>query len=217
MTTLRRLLAAALVLTAIGCGGDDKTADTTTTADATTTTEAPTTTASTGECHAGDADPTELESLMVSDVAGFEQQTDDVGDTGPSDLAKAISDDGEDDAEQFLTDGGFRRGYQRLWSNDADEQVLVFLYEFCDSAGAAAYGQRGTDLVAASGLEVVPFETGGVGTGFTVDNQSLIVAFVVAPSDATLVQALAYAASGTDVTVLRQRAIDLATAQLALV
>jgi hypothetical protein len=210
MTTVRRLLAAALLLTAFGCSGDDnKTAETTTTAEATTTT------ASIGECQAGDADPAELEALMVSDVAGFEQQTDDVGDTGPSDLAKAISDDGEDDAEQVLTDLGFRRGYQRLWSNEADEEIVVFLYEFCDAAGAAAYGTRGSGLLTASGLAVTPFETGGVGTGVTIDNESLALAFVVASADAQLVEAIAFAASGSDLAVIQQRAIDAATAQLA--
>jgi hypothetical protein len=138
-----------------------------------------------------------------------------VGDTGPSDLAKAISDDGEADAEQFLTDGRFRRGYQRLWSNAADERVVVFVYEFCDVAGATGYGERGAQLIAASGREVDPFATDGVGSGFTIESDNLVAAFVVVPADARLVEVIAYAASGSDRAIVQRRAIDLASAQLA--
>lgn len=215
MTTSGRLLAAVLVLTMLGCGGgggDDNAATTTTS----TTASDPTTTAATGECAAGDADPAELEKLIVDDVAGFQKESDDVGDTGPSSLAKAISDDGEADAERALTDGRFRRGYQRLWSNEANDTIVLFLYEFCDGAGATAYGKRGSDLLAAaSGMEVTPFAAEGVGSGVALSTDTIEAAFVVAPSGANLVEAISYAATGTDPAAVRQRAIDLASAQLA--
>jgi hypothetical protein len=92
---------------------------------------------------------------------------------------------------------------------------VVFLYEFCNAAGAAAYGTRGSELIAASGLTVVPFDTAGVGSGFAIQNDTLVAAFVVAPADTSLVEAIAYAAVGTDPAVVQQRAIDTAAAQLA--
>ena len=57
-----------------------------------------------------------LEALVISSVpVGFVAQPDAVGDTGPSDLAKAARDDGQPDALQALRAEGFVRGYQRLW------------------------------------------------------------------------------------------------------
>jgi hypothetical protein len=86
-----------------------------------------------------------LEALLVSQVpAGYEVQPDDVGDTGPSDLAKAIRDDGRPGAARALKSEGFVRGYQRLWMNDADDQIIAFIYQFATSSGARAEYDRNT-------------------------------------------------------------------------
>jgi hypothetical protein len=78
----------------------------------------------------------DLEALLITDPpAGFEQQDDDVGDTGPSDLAKAVRDDGSPGARSTLTSEGFVRGYQRLWETQDGAQIVVFLYQFATVAG----------------------------------------------------------------------------------
>ena len=85
-------------------------------------------------------DPSELEPLLVTEVApGYAVQPDHVGDTGPSDLEKAVRDQGGTEADRaFLVDHGYRRGYQRLWTDDDANPVVVFLYEFDDEEGATA-------------------------------------------------------------------------------
>lgn len=115
---------------------------------ATTRVTTSTSTAATSDSADGLAD------LLLADVPdGFVQQPDDVGDTGPSDLTKAARDDGGPDAEQVLRDAGFRRGYQRLWmDDDQTSQIVVFLYEFDDAAGAAAYAQDGLETFASNGF-----------------------------------------------------------------
>jgi hypothetical protein len=81
----------------------------------------------------------ELEALLVATVpGGFVLQPDDVGDTGPSDLAKAVRDDPAPETEQALQDEGFVRGYQRLWIGPADAEIIVFVYQFATPAGAEA-------------------------------------------------------------------------------
>lgn len=85
----------------------------------------------------------ELEARLVTVVpAGFEQQDDSVGDTGPSDLAKAVRDDDDPRAEQVLRSEGFVRGYQRLWIGPDDAEIIVFLYEFQTATGANADYER---------------------------------------------------------------------------
>ena len=187
-------------------GGDAADASTSTTAEETATT-----------CEADDADATELEALLADTVPdGFEQQADDVGDTGPSDLAKAVRDDGMEDASQALTELGFRRGYQRLWMNEADEQLIAFLYEFCDEEGASAAAQRTADLlVATGGFE--PLETSVDGaSGFVQEGSQGTVVTVTAPSGAYAVQAVAFSPTATaTVEELTARAEALLDGQLA--
>jgi len=82
--------------------------------------------------------------LLVKAVpAGYTRQPDSVGDTGPSDLAKAIRDDAAPGAQVALTQDGFLHGYQRLWSTtDKQHDLVVILYHFRTAAGATAYIQR---------------------------------------------------------------------------
>ncbi|MGD9795031.1 MAG: hypothetical protein AB7V43_16290 [Acidimicrobiia bacterium] len=74
-----------------------------------------------------------------------------VGDTGPTDLAKAISDDGGSDAEQFLTDAEFVDGYQQLFIANAEDQLVVQLFRFATADGATSYLQRWSSSLASTG------------------------------------------------------------------
>ena len=77
---------------------------------------------------------------LIDQIPGFKLQPDNVGDTGPSDLAKAADDDGSTNARQTLTQAGFVAGYQRLFTNDSgDTMFALALYEFSSSTGAADY------------------------------------------------------------------------------
>ncbi len=107
----------------------------------------------------------ELEALLVTTVpGGFELQPDDVGDTGPSDLAKAIRDDPTDGGEQALRDEGFVRGYQRLWVGPADAEIIVFLYQFETPAGAQADFERSKAFLDDEEFlpEATPFTVDGI-------------------------------------------------------
>jgi hypothetical protein len=83
----------------------------------------------------------DLQALIVADVpAGFVEQPDSVGDTGPSDLAKATRDDhGAPHPRRELTRTRFVRGYQRLWLGPQSTQLIVFIYQFSKPAGAVKY------------------------------------------------------------------------------
>lgn len=129
--------------------------------------------------------------LAVPD--GFLRQPDSVGDTGPSDLEKAIRDDGGDDARDILTRTRFVRGYQRMWTRSGDE-IVSYVYQFADTAGAVEYTNRlNTDSLAPTeGVSispfVVPYISGAVGVNSsdpTVASSS--VAFVKGPYSAQIV------------------------------
>jgi hypothetical protein len=80
----------------------------------------------------------ELAQRLVARVPPeFELQADNVGDTGPSDLAKAVKDDGAPGAEAALRAEGFVRGYQRLWAGPKDAEIIVYVYQFATPTGAA--------------------------------------------------------------------------------
>lgn len=120
-----------------GCGGSSNNAARTTTVQpvASSTTDA-----------AASASGTQLAALLIMNPPpDFVVQPDSVGDTGPSDLAKAASDDGKPDATTALTADGFVAGYQRLWATQDNRRLIVFLYQFRDAAGAAAYRKRTID------------------------------------------------------------------------
>ena len=90
------------------------------------------------------------EALEISVPDGYMLQPDEVGDTGPSDLEKAVRDDGEDDAREVLTRTRFVRGYQRMWSRSEDDEIIAYVYQFADHAGAVDYTNR---LTADAGAE----------------------------------------------------------------
>jgi hypothetical protein len=88
---------------------------------------------------------------------GYAVVPDNLDDTGPSDLDKAVSDDGGADARGVLTGDHFVRGYQREWSLDEDDQIISYVYQFGDPAGAADYTRRVTED------STVPTESGDLG------------------------------------------------------
>ena len=140
-----------------------------------------------------------MESLIVDEVPdGFERGPDLDYDTGPSDLAKAARDEGLDDGESALTELQFRRGYQRLWRNEAGDQLVVFLYEFCDAAGAEGYVGRAIGRSVATKPDLETFEVSAIpgALGYRGTGQSGGAAMILVPSGAFVLQVLAYGASG---------------------
>src|SRR6478672_4401036 len=88
-----------------------------------------------GGCSSDSSDvPTSFKELQARVVAkapdGFVAQTAGVYDTGPTDLAKAVKDDGAPNAHKLLRSEGFVRGYQRIWKGPEHAGIIVFLYQF---------------------------------------------------------------------------------------
>jgi hypothetical protein len=101
------------------------------------------------------------ETLDISVPDGYERAPDDVGDTGPSDLEKAILDDGAGDARDVLTRTGFVRGYQRMWDGPTeDDEIAGYVYQFAGTAGAVEYTNRlnAGILAPTEGVTVTPFD-----------------------------------------------------------
>jgi hypothetical protein len=102
--------------------------------------------------------------LEISVPDGYMLQPDEVGDTGPSDLEKAVRDDGEDDAREILTRTRFVRGYQRMWSRSDDDEIVAYVYQFADNAGAVEYTNRLTADAGAQtpGVAIEKFTVGSI-------------------------------------------------------
>jgi hypothetical protein len=106
-----------------------------------------------------------LASLLITALpTGFQQAPDGANGTGPTDLAKAASDDGGADATQVLTADGYVAGYQRAWTNGATDQFIEGLYQFRSPAGASNWLARdlAQDLNPPAGDRVVPFVVPGI-------------------------------------------------------
>ena len=138
----RILICVVLLGVASACGESTTVAQLTSTSSTVRSEIAPTTRTTT---EVSTTDP--LETLLVTSVpARYLRQDDSVGDTGPSDLAKAVADDGEPDAQSALTSSGFVHGYQRLWETKGGDQLIVFLYQFASASGSSSYGARIVDF-----------------------------------------------------------------------
>jgi hypothetical protein len=122
--------------------------------------------------------------LILGDLPGYTRQSNDIADTGPTDLAKATLDDvGCNlgcDARRELTSAGFVRGFQRQWTSldakDGEAQNFVFLYQFKTPTGAQRYAAhwRTTLLSTTQGAAVQEFSPAFVpgGTGLRVTDKS---------------------------------------------
>jgi hypothetical protein len=101
--------------------------------------------------------------LLLAVPTGYTQQPDSASRSGPSDLAKAVSDDGTAGVGAILTRDGFVHGFQRVWLRDDQVQVAVMIYQFRDGGGADAYAR---DLVgrarSISGFNVTDFPVPGI-------------------------------------------------------
>ena len=104
------------------------------------------------------------EALDIAVPEGYMLQPDEVGDTGPSDLEKAVRDDGGDDARDVLTRTGFLRGYQRMWKGSESDEIVSYVYQFANHAGATEYTQRVTGVAAAAapGVTIDTFTVPGI-------------------------------------------------------
>jgi hypothetical protein len=102
--------------------------------------------------------------LKIEAPEGYLLQPDEVGDTGPTDLAKASRDDGGNDAQEFLTRTGFLRGYQRQWMRSAEDDFVVYLYQFGNNAGAVEYTNRLVTVATtpAEGVTMKRFDVAGI-------------------------------------------------------
>ncbi len=101
--------------------------------------------------------------MITSVPAGYSREPDDVGDTGASDLAKAVSDDGRTDAKASLINAGFVRGYQRLWQSDSQHQIVVFIYQFKTAEGAVSFNTDGLNRIRSdSTIQSKPFPITGI-------------------------------------------------------
>ena len=142
-----------------------------------------------------------LATLLIADLpAGYIQQPDNVGDTGPSDLAKAARDDGKPDAASALTADGFLAGYQRLWATrDGSQRIIVYLYDFRTSAGASAYEKRGiADDETDPESRAVPFPVSSIpGATGLASAQRPTVALVVFTKGSYVVQVVTSTATGS--------------------
>lgn len=161
----RRALATgcASVLVACGCSSGSGKAEPTTTVRAPTSTRpapsstrAPVTTSTTTTIPGS-----LLEPLILKDApSGFGRELDSVGDTGPTNLEKAVRDDAlsdERDARLALKGAGFLRGYQRQWSaHNGVDQNFIYLYQFATTEGAQSYLSHWRDAALVSGTTRAP-------------------------------------------------------------
>ncbi len=140
-----------------------------------TTGGVPSTTAPAGVAQLGDL-------VLSSAPSGFVLQPDDQAQTGPTNLAKAATDDvwvqDTNAARQILRGAGFLHGYQRQWqSTDGVDQNFIFLYQFATPEGAASYVQHWQETIGAhSPFPLTPFSPayvpGGIGLAGSDNNGS---------------------------------------------
>jgi hypothetical protein len=145
-----------------------------------------------------------LADLFITTVPSeFMLEPDSVGDTGPSDLAKAARDDGSPNAATLLTQEGFVAGYQRLWARQPDgAYVVIFLYQFDNPTGARRYQQHGIGLLSADhSAQTTPLSVPGISgaTGLTGMVQGKPVESIVFAKGNYLVQVGMRGASATPV------------------
>jgi hypothetical protein len=134
------------------------------------------------------------QALDINVPSGYTRQPDSVDDTGPSDLDKAVADDGEDDARDVFTRDRFVRGYQREWARSENDQIVSYVYQFADNAGAVDYTKRVTADAGAqtAGVSITTFTVPGIAGAIGVNGSdpsfaTATVTFVKGPYSAQVV------------------------------
>ena len=93
----------------------------------------------------------DLGAMVVPDAGGpYERVADDVANTGPVDLERAVTEDVEGPAaRKAMTAAGFQRGYSRLWrvGEDDTESVRLELFQYTTHRGAVTDVDRLERLV----------------------------------------------------------------------
>jgi hypothetical protein len=148
-------------------------------------------------CQADDGDPRELEAHLVDVVpSGFTHQPDATLDAGPVDLAKAISHTGGEDADELLVELRFFRGYERVWADAVANQLIIFVYEFCDAAGARGYFDHTLEVFSspASAQQAFGYAELPDAAAFVAENEGLRFVTLATTEGATWVQAVAVGA-----------------------
>lgn len=202
-TRLRRLAAtvaaAAMLLGGAACGGSAG-------SEATPTTRAGT---SDGLALA------QIERLLISRVPpGFVVAPEATTDTGPTDLATAVRHQGGTaEIRTFFEENGFNGGYQRLWVDPANHELLVFLYQYSSSEGAKAQSRQIEESIranedAATLRTFFPDTPGSIGL-LAPQRNVWIAAVLFAKGDYWAMIRLA----GPDGDAVRTQAAELAQAQ----
>jgi len=88
-----------------------------------------------------------LEAAMITSVpSGYDQEPDAVAGTGPTDEAKAISQEDVRGGKDVLARAGYVNGYQRLWTKGENGLLAISVYVFETEAGAADYNAHNQGL-----------------------------------------------------------------------
>jgi hypothetical protein len=92
---------------------------------------------------------TGLAALILDTVpSGYPRQPDDIGQTGPTNLAQAVEIDVSPNARRALLVTGFVTGYQRQWASPDGYTIdQDFLFEFQTPKGAQGYAQHWRDTL----------------------------------------------------------------------
>jgi hypothetical protein len=86
--------------------------------------------------------------ILATVPSGYARDPDDVGQTGPTDAAKAAQDDVSRTARHALVVTGFVAGYQRQWTSPDGYTIDTdFLYQFQSAKGAQGYAQHWQDTL----------------------------------------------------------------------
>jgi hypothetical protein len=153
-------------------------------------------------------DPTLAVLLLQDAPSGFLKVPDKLADSGPTNLAKAINDEGSADGGRYLQQTGFVSGYQRVWSSsDSVRQNVIFLYRFKTAEGAAQYAtNRASELQSFGTVDgAPPITTFNVpmpgGVGLHSEFASLSFGAVVFSKGVYSVQAVSTDGANVDQTV----------------
>jgi hypothetical protein len=218
MRPMLAVAAAAIAVStgAAACSGSDA-ATTTTTGTTPATTASPSTSASSSTTVPPSTVTTtavtnQLAAATMLDIPSFKLQPETDTNSGPSDLAKAASEDNSSGAQAELTADGFMGGYRRVWGGASNDAVIAILYQFATPDGAKHYLDYS---LAGLPQNTQHFEVSDVpgATGLTTTTSDSAAAAVVGVQGSYLYQVVADG-QGTDGLDTFQARASLAAQQL---